>query len=174
MPPPPFLLILPKKKQTRKHTWDPAGWSTTVEMGRPSKRRTRMKWDDKKENKGRIGRPDGNERKIETKKVRNEKQFWHGENISNRRNTHFYEAGKVWEFPSLVSSRSTMMSIWELMAELAQSLSYAYMCLKRADCCECKYRTIWSRDRDNTHSHIHILVVMKTSQTRWNGRQTWG
>ena len=46
--------------------------------------------------------------------------------------------------------------------------------LKRADCCECKGRKIWSRDRENTHSHIHILVVMKTSQTRWNGRQTWG
>ena len=136
------------------------------------KNKNEMRWQKRKQ--GPLRPPRWKWKENRNKKVRNEKQFWHGENISKRRNTHFHEAGKVWEFPSLVSSRSTMMSIWELMAKLVQRLSYAYMCLKRADCCECKCRKIWSRDRENTHSHIHILVVMKTSQTRWNGRQTWG
>ena len=112
-----------------------------------------------KENKGRVGRPDKKKGKEKQKGVGNEKQFWRGENMS-----------KKYSFPwSWQSMRISQLSLKQIDKDehmradgrARAKIEIRVYVLKRAECCECKGRKIWSRDRENTHSHIHIWLLWK-------------
>ena len=157
MPPPPFLLILPKKNipGIRQDEAQPS------RLDDPQKRRKRMKWDDMKENKGRVGRQDKKKGKEKQKGVGNEKQFWRGENMSKKKKYSF-----PWSWQNMRISQLSLKQIdkdehMRADGRARAKIEIRVYVLKRAEYCECKGRKIWSRDRENTHSHIHIWLLWK-------------